>query len=47
MKAEKRELNAFAIADLLQLMTYIECEKDEILLEYGDVGDKFYLILEG
>lgn len=28
-------------------MTYKELEADEVVIEYGSIGDEFYVILEG
>ena len=42
-----RGLKNTAIAETLSLMNYKEVKKDEFVIEYGQTGDEFYLILEG
>ncbi len=42
-----RGLKDSAIVDILSLMTYKEMKADEFVIQYGDFGDEFYVILEG
>ena len=42
-----RGLKNTAIAETLSHMTYKHVKKDQFVIEYGDTGDEFYLILDG
>ena len=43
----ERGLKDNAISDTLRLMHYKEAEADELVIEYGTMGDEFYVLLEG
>ena len=42
-----RGLQDNAIADCLSLMTFKEVKQDNFVIEYGTVGDEFYVVLDG
>ena len=42
-----RGLKDSAIVDTLSLMTYKEMKADEFVIQYGNFGEEFYVILEG
>ena len=35
------------MVDLLGLMTLKEVDQDEMIIEYGEMGEEFFLILDG
>ena len=43
----ERRLKDTAISETLGLMTYKEARAGELVIECGEEGDEFYLILEG
>ena len=44
---KKRNLNEETMLEIVNCMNLLEMEKDEIVMEYGDIGQNFYLILQG
>jgi len=42
-----RGMNEAAISSVLSLMSYKDIKRDEFVIEHGQHGDEFYLILEG
>lgn len=44
---KNRDLSETAIAEVLALMTLREVNEDQFVIEFGDRGDEFFLILEG
>ena len=44
---KERGIKDNAIADMLSFLTFKEVKKDEFVIEYGQAGDEFYIILEG
>ena len=43
----ERGLKDNAITDTLRLMHYKEAEEGDLIVEYGTMGDEFYVLLEG
>lgn len=43
----ERGLKDNAITDTLRLMHYKEAEAGDLIVEYGTMGDEFYVLLEG
>ena len=44
---KERNMNNNAIADMMSLMTLRQVPKDEFVIQYGDDGEEFYVILSG
>ena len=40
-------MNDKSLIEVVQSMTLLEKEAGEMIMEYGDVGENFYFILEG
>ena len=36
-----------AVSDVLRYLTYKELKRDDLAVEFGALGEEFYLILEG
>jgi len=44
---KERQIEGPILLDLVGCMEYMNCEKDQYVFEYGDLGEYFYLILSG
>ena len=44
---KSRGLKDNEIGEILSMMTYQEVEKDKFVMEYGQLGEEFFVILEG
>ena len=44
---KERQMNDKSLIEVVQSMTLLEKEGGEMIMEYGDVGENFYFILEG
>ena len=44
---KQRALTEETLAEVVSCMSLLEMEKDDVVMEYGDIGYNFYLTLEG